>query len=323
VASLLGPQARGKGIELSVAVDGSVPRNVRGDPGRLGQILINLVGNAIKFTEAGSVAIEVRLEVDTGDRVRLRIAVTDTGIGIAEEHQARLFTRFSQVDSSTTRRFGGTGLGLAICKQLCALMDGEIGVQSAPGAGSTFWFVVEVGKVAGGAAAAADSAALAASAQQIGRSLRVLVVEDNPANQKVAAALLTKSGHRADVAANGIEAVNAVRAVPYDLVLMDVHMPEMDGITATKAIRVLTGARGRVPIIAVTADAMTGDRDRCLAAGMDDYVSKPIEPAALLAAIARWCGGERRDEGSPRSDGGEEKATAKPRRQPATKAIGD
>jgi CheY-like chemotaxis protein len=230
---------------------------------------------------------------EAGDDTVLRFAVTDTGIGIAEEEQSRLFERFSQIDGSTTRRFGGTGLGLAICRQLASLMQGEIGLDSKPGTGSTFWFTARLGKAAANSAKASDAGEAPAAA----RKLRILVAEDNPANQTVAKALLSKAGHHVDVVANGIEAVNAVRAVPYDVVLMDVHMPEMDGITATKAIRVLVGERGRVPIVALTADAMTGDRERCLAGSMDDYVSKPFEASALFAVIARWSDrGDRKDQ---------------------------
>jgi PAS domain S-box-containing protein len=315
VSSLLGAQARAKGLALMVSVESAVPRQVSGDPGRLGQILINLVGNAIKFTETGSVTIDVRRLDEAGDDVVLRIAVTDTGPGIPKEHQTRLFERFSQVDSSATRRFGGTGLGLAICKQLSTLMGGEIGIESDEGKGSTFWFTVRLGKATRAQETAATPVAAPPKAV---RSLKILLAEDNPANQKVAAAMVAKAGHRADVVANGVEAVNAVAAVPYDLVLMDVHMPEMDGISATKAIRALAGQKSRVPIIAVTADAMTGDRDRCLAAGMDDYVSKPIDPAALNAAIARWCepgGRQHRDAPPPASR--ETPADDRPETRPA------
>jgi PAS domain S-box-containing protein len=283
VTSLLGPQAHEKGLTLSTVVDAALPHQLKGDPGRLGQILINLVGNATKFTPAGSIQVVARLLGEDSEKILARFEVVDTGIGIAAEDQAKLFTRFTQVDSSTTRRYGGTGLGLAICKQLVAMMDGEIGVESQPGHGSKFWFTARFGKVREAAAKAARPAAAPGSE----RSLRVLVAEDNHANQRVIGEMLRRAGHRVDIVANGVEAVNAAHAVPYDVILMDVHMPEMDGFAAAKAIRASPGPARDVPIIALTADALTGDRERCLASGMDDYVSKPIDGPSLFAAVNR------------------------------------
>jgi CheY-like chemotaxis protein len=296
VVGLLGPQARGKGLTLGVSIEGGIPRRVRGDPDRLGQILINLVGNAIKFTEHGSVSIDVGLVDDRRPGHGLRFAVIDTGPGIAGEDQARLFQRFAQAPAGVGRRSGGTGLGLAICKQICEMMGGEIGLESKPGAGSTFWFTVRLDK----AAVVGDgNESSPAATPVIGRRLNILVAEDNPTNQKVLVALLASAKHRVDVVADGIEAVNAVQSRAYDLVLMDLHMPGLNGVAATKALRALAGSNGKVPVIAVTADAGDGERERCLAAGMNDFVLKPIDAAALLAAIARHCNSSSQNPETP------------------------
>jgi PAS domain S-box-containing protein len=432
IGQLHGPRAHAKGIDLATFIEPDVPERLRGDPGRLRQILLNLVANAVKFTEKGGVAIEAFHQGVIDDEVYLRFEVTDSGIGIPEDVVPTLFQKFTQADSSTTRRFGGTGLGLAISKQLIGAMGGEIGVDSTPGRGSRFWFTVrlnvgaephthhhavstalkgfrvlvvddnevnrlifrkqlgawgmtvqsvesgvealtalteavgrgapfhialvdqmmpgmdgvELGRrVSGDAAFAATKLILATSlgvrglaaraeacgfaialnkpvvqsklfeclAQLCGveipampqtaapkasaaaampqmRPLRILVVEDNQVNQLLATVLLGKAGHRIDVAGNGLEALDAVGARPYDLVLMDVQMPEMDGIEATKRIRALAAPVGRLPIIAMTANAMKGDRERLLAVGMNDYVSKPIDKGQLFLAIAACTG---------------------------------
>jgi PAS domain S-box-containing protein len=429
-AELLAERAHGKGIELVCQVDPAVPAAVRGDPGRFRQVLINLLSNAIKFTSAGEVVARVAVAADRELDVLLRVEIRDTGIGIAPDARARLFERFSQADSSTTRRFGGTGLGLAICRHLVALMGGEIGVESAEGTGSTFWFTVRLDKGSvltdGGErpvaldgvralivddnatnraflrvqlgrwrvsseeaedgsaalqrlrAAAATSqpydvvlldhqmpgmdglalarvikadAALAGSRlillsswsqagqnaaareagievrlpkpvrpsrlldhllQLVGRAPqvttapavvappipaavplrpgRILVAEDNAVNQRLIERLLAKLGYRADVVGDGREAVTAIASVGYDLVLMDVQMPEMDGLEATQAIRASEAAAGRrrIPIIALTANAMQGDEARCQAAGMDAYLSKPVSQSQLLTVLERW-----------------------------------
>ncbi len=420
-------QAQKKGLEFLVAADPSVPRRLRGDSGRIQQVLANLVSNAIKFTSQGEVSVRVSLVGESGGTRTLRFAVADTGQGIPPDKQEHIFEKFTQADASTTRRFGGTGLGLAICSQLVGLMNGQIGVESRPGAGSTFWFTlplavddivpaerlpegleglrvlvvddnatnreilrrqlaswgldcsettdgpsalnalrkaardghpfnlalldmqmpgmdgealaqvitqdpelggtrlvmlssIDVTPRAGSMAAAGFSASLPkpvsasrlhntitdlfgcpaveedpesvsapASGPPLPEGLRVLLVEDNPTNQLVATGILAQIGLRADVAANGIEALRSLASLPYDLVLMDAQMPQMDGLEAARAIR--AGASGvldpRVPIIAMTAHALEGDRERCLAAGMDDYVSKPVHRADLLAAIRR------------------------------------
>jgi CheY-like chemotaxis protein/GAF domain-containing protein/HPt (histidine-containing phosphotransfer) domain-containing protein len=432
---LVAETAQAKGLELLCAVDPDVPRAVRGDPGRLRQILLNLVTNAIKFTGRGEVSVCVRTAEPPGPQgALLRFDVTDTGIGIPAEAQGRLFESFSQLDSTTTRKYGGTGLGLAICKRLVALMGGSIGVESGVGHGSDFWFTVRLGRgntaaaglphkpraglrgrralivddspasrailaghltawgmevegVTSGAeaierlcAAARDGAPhhvaivdrlmpgmdgmqlarairgepslhglrivaltrwrerrLGQEAREIGVSAavvkpvrrdtlgdclatvlatptaapteqpavradrrrseglpgrtpaRILVVEDNPINQRVVSGMLKKWGHHVDVAADGVEAVNAVARFPFDLVLMDCQMPEMDGLEAARLIRRSPPGGGRhLPIIALTADVISSARERCLAAGMDDYLSKPVSMDALRAMLDRW-----------------------------------
>jgi two-component system, sensor histidine kinase and response regulator len=428
---LLAERAHSKRIELLSRVDPTMPATLRGDPGRFRQVLINLIGNAIKFTERGEVVITVEMAQEGSNDVELRVAVRDSGVGITAEARSRLFQPFSQADSSTTRRFGGTGLGLAICRRLVELMGGEIGVESEPGQGSTFRFTVRLQRVLAGADDAeakagglrgarilivddnatnrlflreqlrvwgveADvapdgpialerlhAAAAAGTVHQVAlldmqmpgmdgltlarairahpdlagvkllllsswteaghsvdvqaagidarlpkpvrssrllaqliallgrdsaeapisprptadvglpspstRSARILVAEDNAVNQKLIARLLEKKGHRVDVVANGREAVDAVTRVGYDLVLMDVQMPEMDGLEATREIRATDRPDvARIPIIALTANAMQGDQERCLSAGMDDYLSKPVKPADLTSALDRW-----------------------------------
>jgi signal transduction histidine kinase/CheY-like chemotaxis protein len=285
VVSLLSARAMGKGLGLSMNLSPETPLWVRGDPTRLRQILFNLIGNAVKFADKGNVSVIGSHRVTGDGALELRFEVRDTGIGITEEARSRLFARFSQADSSTTRKFGGTGLGLAICKQLTELMGGEIGVVSQPGRGSAFFFTIRCGlgeQPAEPHSTEADTASSAAT-----RKLRILVAEDNSVNQLFIKMMLCRLGHLVDVVANGAEAVEAVKRVPYDLVLMDIQMPEMDGPTAAKVIRQLDRPICRIPIIALTANAMLGQREEYLSVGMDDYVSKPIERSLLLAAMAR------------------------------------
>ncbi len=287
IPTLFSEQAGRKGIATTTVIDRGVPTMVHGDPGRLRQVLLNLAGNAIKFTERGEVLLGARVVEESTDWTMLRFEVSDTGIGIAAEIQARLFLPFSQADATTTRRYGGTGLGLAISKQLAELMGGAIGVESRPASGSTFWFTARFGKTV------CTEPALLPPARRTGevpavRPLRILLADDNEVNQQVAVGLIERFGHRVDVVANGLEAVAAAGAVPYDLVLMDCQMPEMDGFQATREIRRRGGDGGPVPIVAMTAGAMREDRERCYAAGMDDYLSKPIDREKLGDVLDRW-----------------------------------
>ncbi|MEO8436119.1 MAG: response regulator [Pyrinomonadaceae bacterium] len=439
---LLAGHAQAKGIEFASLIHSDVPSHLRGDPGRLRQVLTNLVGNAVKFTERGEVIVRATKESETDTDVTVRFAVTDTGIGISEAGRHRLFQAFTQADGSTTRRYGGTGLGLVISKQLVELMDGEIGVESEAGKGSTFWFTARLEKQSAGAAEAAAPSGLdmrnlrvlivddnatnrkilvhqtsswgmlpteADAGQRALELLRVaaeqsrpfdvvlmdlqmpdmdgfelariikadpkmravplilmpsfgqrgdgqiaretgfaayltkpvrqsqlydclvtvlnkseiiptpslptklvtrhtleevtalsrrliLIAEDNIVNQKVAARQIEKLGYRADVAANGLEAVEALLRIPYDLVLMDCQMPEMDGFEATAEIRRREGDGAHTPIIAMTANALQGDREKCLAAGMDDYLSKPVKVEELQGMLARWLAGSAKAE---------------------------
>lgn len=426
VAELFAGQAHAKGLELVVSIGDDVPGTVRGDPGRLRQVLSNLLGNALKFTSNGRVMVSASADRLKGDETTLRLQVDDTGIGIEEAQAARIFEPFAQADSTTTRQYGGTGLGLTITRQLVELMGGECGVDSTIGAGSSFWCTVTLAGArprlklspaalegtrvlvvdddpmsrnvlegyllstgmdvvtAGSGRAALDAAGTAAGAGrpfalalidtqmptmsgvEVANSLaadpagagtvvvlltssgdevdgepacpagvaaripkpvrrdrlrrclvdvvagargragsspveaalpergRVLLAEDNLINQRVALAMLESGGYRVDVVGDGVEAVSAVRAHRYDAVLMDCHMPRMDGLEAALAIRAEEGSGRRAPIIALTAGAMREDRERCLAAGMDDHLPKPFKRVDLLATVARWVGGERR-----------------------------
>jgi PAS domain S-box-containing protein len=285
---LMHARAQAKGLDLVVDQAEQLPPMLVGDPGRLRQILLNLIGNAIKFTERGKITVSATHRV-LGDRVELLFTVADTGIGMSKEVQDRLFDRFAQADRSITRRYGGTGLGLAISKQLAELMGGEIGVRSQVGSGSEFWFSAMC-TLPSPAQAVVERPAPPAGESSVPRSLEVLVAEDNPINQRVIGEMLKKFGHRAKIVDNGQEAVDAITGRPFELVLMDLHMPEMDGKAATLAIRALDGDARSVPIIALTADASGDSRDELIAAGMNDYVSKPIDDQKLLAAINRLFG---------------------------------
>ncbi len=282
---LMSNAASQKGLLLQLSLGGTVPRFVHGDEARIRQILLNLVGNAVKFTERGSVLVSAGLlsaEDCEGAPVLLRFSVSDTGPGIASAEQANLFQRFSQGDRSTTRRYGGTGLGLIISKQLSELMGGRIGVQSSPGVGSTFWFELPL-PVAAAPGLAAERREAAAT-----RCARILLAEDVPMNQIVTSSILCKAGHTVEVVEDGVLAVEAMRKGEFDLVLMDMQMPRMDGLQATAAIRQLGGRRGAVPIIALTANALTDQLQLCLDVGMNDHVTKPIERDTLLSAVDRW-----------------------------------
>lgn len=284
VVSMMNPRAVMKGLRLSSRLSPGTPRFFNGDPGRLRQILFNLLGNAIKFTTKGEIDIFVESKAQRDGRHRLSFRVRDTGLGIATDKLDLLFNRFSQADSSIARRFGGTGLGLAISKQLVELMGGEIGVDSQPGQGSTFWFSVTLPEGSPVEMAAPSTPAEGSATRA---PLRILVAEDNQVNQMVIGLMLRQLGHQVDVVTNGIEACEQVQKAPYDLMLMDVQMPEMDGIAATQAIRKLPQQCASIPIIALTANAMEGDRETYLTAGMNDYVAKPIALPQLVAAMNR------------------------------------
>ena len=284
LVGIVGHRTVEKGLELRMDIAPELPQYLVGDPLRLSQILVNLAGNAVKFTQRGHIAVRAQLVEAVGQDLRIRFSVEDTGIGLSREQAGRLFKSFAQADSSTTRQYGGTGLGLSISKRLVELMGGEIGVDSVPGQGSTFWFTAVMR-----AATAADAAAVPARAGPPPnlRGARVLLVEDNVINQQVAAEILQSAGVTVDIANNGLEAVRGLRAKHYDAVLMDVQMPVMDGLQATEAIRAIE-AHKTLPIIAMTASVLRGDREGCLKAGMNDYVSKPINVEKMLATLARW-----------------------------------
>jgi signal transduction histidine kinase/CheY-like chemotaxis protein len=282
-------KAQEKGLSFAIQNQITAHDFIRSDRGRLRQIIFNLIGNAIKFTADGSVVLRVTQTVQEGNRITLRFEVRDTGIGLTKEQIAKLFRPFTQADKSTSRNFGGTGLGLSISKQLAEMMGGEIGVESAPDQGSIFWFtaVVEPGDQTAGSMENTIEHHQPAKPSKDTAELRILVAEDNRINQKVVRSLLAPLACHVDMVDNGLEALAAVTRNSYDLVLMDVQMPEMDGPTATATIRSLPDPVGALPVIALTANAMHGDRERYLAAGMTDYLSKPIDHQEMFNVIAR------------------------------------
>lgn len=296
VEGLMSSAARDKELELVCQVRDEVPPVVIGDEGRLRQILLNYASNAVKFTDKGTVRIIASVAgQDSGHEpgpgtgwVRLRLEVSDTGIGIPEAARRTLFDSFTQADASTTRKYGGTGLGLAISRSLAGAMGGTVGVESTEGEGSTFWCEVPLRVPDHAQAHHHDSRPATGDGAAAPVHGRVLVVEDNEVNQMVAEGLILQLGYDVDLANDGAEAVDAVARTTYAAVLMDCHMPILDGYSATREIRAREGAGTRVPIIAMTAGATAADRDLCLAAGMDDYVSKPVDPKALGRALATW-----------------------------------
>jgi len=284
VIKLLHFKATEKGLELKSDIPSNIPGCVVGDPVRFKQILINLVNNAIKFTEKGSVLVTATLHDLTPDQCVIYCAVKDTGIGITEEGKLRLFREFSQTDKSISRRFGGSGLGLAISKKLAEMMQGGIGVESEYGKGSTFWFTVTFGRCDSAHALGKAPAEVSTQPQS---PKHILLVEDNVINQKVALFALQKMGHFVDVAENGEVCLQKVKEKDYDVVLMDVQMPVMDGYEATQRLRAWEKETGRKPlrIIAMTANAEKSERTYCLSIGMDDYISKPFKPERLEALL--------------------------------------
>ena len=299
-SSTMAMRAREKGLKFTYNIDPDVPLLFYGDPGRLRQVLTNLVDNAIKFTDQGEVKVKIGFEQSDQKSALLHFTISDTGIGIPDDKADLLFEKFSQADTSITRKFGGTGLGLSISKQLVEMMGGQIGVQSREGRGSKFRFTVRMDlALEENMEYTQESADHLAPCKPVyfGNCFRVLVAEDNVVNQQVAQGLLKKMGLRADTVADGHEALHALQNIPYDLVLMDVMMPGMDGLEATRKIRLLesegkagipASRHSRIPIIAMTAGAMHQDKERCIEAGMDDYVAKPVNPKVLGKVLGKW-----------------------------------
>ena len=281
--AIVGPAAREKGLGISLTTHGDVARHHLADDQRLRQILLNFLNNAVKFTPDGGISVELTIRPRGAEVDAIRIAVADTGIGISPEAQERLFKRFSQADSSISRSYGGTGLGLSICRGLAELMGGRVGVESRVERGSTFWFEVPLPRCDASIdqAVEPDTAMLTA---------HILLVDDNAANRELGATVLTLLGCTADVACDGAEAIAAAKAVNYDLILMDIHMPRVDGLAATRAIRRLDGPAGLTPIVAMSADVLPAQVERCLAAGMVDSVAKPISVQDLYDCLSRWIG---------------------------------
>lgn len=292
VLELFGFRAEARGLALHVDVAEEVPTRVKGDPVRLYQVLINLVGNAIKFTPRGGVRVLASLDQENPGGLMLRFEVQDTGVGIDQAAQERLFEPFFQVDPSSSRRFEGTGLGLAIVQQLVTLMRGEVGLRSQLGQGSTFWFTAFFER-AGGLHPSPEEA----GSGDLPPDLRILVAEDNPLNRRVIVLQLERLGVRAEAVGDGRQALEALERHPYDLVLMDCQMPILDGFAATRELRAREGARARarVPVVALTANIQEGSAQACLAAGMDDFVAKPVDISRLAAVLHRWVGGATRE----------------------------
>jgi|LWDU01.1.fsa_nt_gi signal transduction histidine kinase/CheY-like chemotaxis protein len=283
---LLRVQAEDKGLAIILHLEPDLPRYAKGDPDRIRQILLNLINNAIKFSDEGTdINVRASMIPDQGAGFHLHCEVQDVGIGISKEEQKSLFEEFTMADQSHSRTHEGTGLGLAICKRLVSLMSGHIDLHSEKGKGSTFFFIIELEH------AKADEVEQKTSGEDVDippADTRILLAEDNPANQMVIRSILEHAGLQVDIVANGREAVEAVRTIPYDIVLMDISMPLMDGMEATKAIRHLSSEARRIPIVALTAHALAGDREHFLAVGMDDYLTKPIDRAATLHCITHW-----------------------------------
>ncbi len=297
LTTVVAPKAASRNLELVFDLDPALPPVLVGDPLRLGQILINYANNAIKFSERGRIAIRARKMVGDANDCLVRFEVSDQGIGLSEAEMAKLFVSFQQADSSTTRVYGGTGLGLAICKQLAQLMGGDVGVQSRPGAGSTFWFTAHLGvsdksmaafisQVGDAASELLASVPAPASLAALKRA-RILLVEDNAFNQQIGQEMLEQTGASVCLANNGAEALELLRKVEFDCVLMDMHMPLMDGLETTRRVRTELQLPD-LPVLAMTANATTESRLRCIEAGMNDFISKPVQPALMYQTVAHW-----------------------------------
>jgi signal transduction histidine kinase/CheY-like chemotaxis protein/HPt (histidine-containing phosphotransfer) domain-containing protein len=306
IMELLSPRCYEKNIKLMLNYALGTPEWVMGDEGRIRQILINLVGNAIKFTDFGYVKVDVsEISNSESENTLLNFQITDTGIGISENTQKNLFEKFTQGDASTTRRYGGTGLGLALCYRLVKMMDGEIGIKSEEGKGSTFWFNLPL------PLAEADIEVLPSARYEVSKQkiilfgADILVAEDNPINQLMIRQMLELMDCRVDIANNGVEAIERMQNTNYDLVLMDCMMPEMSGYEAAEAIRKMDGGKKNIIIIALTANALQGDRQKCLAAGMNDYLSKPIQRSELQITLAKWLKIPERSDLSLQETGGD------------------
>jgi CheY-like chemotaxis protein len=295
--TVVAPKAAGRKLELVFDLDPSLPPRLVGDPLRIEQVLINYTNNAIKFSEQGRVEIRVRKVAGDANDCLVRFEVSDQGIGLSEAEMARLFVSFQQADTSTTREYGGTGLGLAICKELAQLMGGEVGVDSQLGVGSTFWFTARLGvsrrevpalinEISDAAAELLASAQTSAVMAALKRS-RILLAEDNSFNQQIAREMLEDAGATVCLANNGVEALELLRRAEFDCVLMDLQMPQMDGLEATRRIRA-DPQLSHLRVLAMTATATTEARGRCIDAGMDDFISKPIQPALMYQTIAKW-----------------------------------
>jgi CheY-like chemotaxis protein len=287
VVGLLAVRAAEKRLRLAFTIDPSTPAAILSDAARLRQVLVNLLGNSVKFTSQGGVSLSVAAAKEIDGRHRIDFAVSDTGPGIAPEHLERIFESFRQVDASISRKFGGTGLGLAISRSIVRQMGGAIEVESQAGQGATFRFSIPAWAAARSEVATLRRPAIGGTRASGLPALRLLVAEDNPVNRKLAQAVLRQLGYQPDFAVNGVEAFDRVAFQDYDLVLMDVQMPEMDGLEATRRIRRECPPERQPRIVAMTAAAFPEDRNRCLDAGMDDYVSKPIDMEELIAALRR------------------------------------
>ncbi len=286
VISMLHDRARAKGLRLASAVQ-PLPPNLMGDPTRLQQALLNYATNAIKFTDRGSVTLRAMAVEETPDDALIRFEVSDTGIGIEPESLSRLFSPFEQADNSTTRKYGGTGLGLAITRKLAEMMGGEAGVESTPRQGSTFWFTCRLKKGKARAPVPFVSSDAGADLKRLYAGRRILVVEDEPVNREISSLMLADADLQVDAAEDGAQAVAMTDANDYDLILMDMQMPVMGGLDATRTIRARSRGR-RIPILALTANAYSEDKARCLEAGMDDFIAKPVDPDVLYATLLRW-----------------------------------